>query len=139
MAVILVYRKATKHTPKLFFEALSKCVEKVTNIYDNVLIIGDINVDVLNKDSFGYNDYISFLDTFNMSNLVKNTTCHTKTSSTSLDVMLTNRNRCCFNTIVYETAISDVHSLIGTTLRASYKKAEPNVIQYREYKKFNKE
>ena len=136
-AVISVYRQASKQTPKVFLEGLEKCLEKVTNSYDNIIIIGDINIDTLNKDSYGYYDYESFLDTFNLKNLVKETTCHTKTSSTSLDVLLTNRNRCCFHTIVFETGISDVHCLVGTTLRASYKRVEPNVIQYRDYKNFN--
>ena len=136
-AIISVYRQATKQTPKIFFEGLGKCVEKVTNSYDNIIIMGDMNINVLNKDSYGYLDYESFLDTFNLKNLIKKTTCHTKTASSSLDVLLTNRNRLFFNTIVLETGISDVHCLVGTTLRATYKRAEPNIIQYRDYKKFD--
>ena len=136
-AIISVYRQAAKQTPKIFFEGLEKCLEKVTNAYDNIMVIGDINIDILNKNSYGYQEYKSFLDSFNMKNLIKKTTCHTKTSSTSLDVLLTNNGRYCFNTIVLETGISDVHCLIGTTLRASYKKAEPTVIQYRDYKTFD--
>jgi hypothetical protein len=109
----------------------------VTNSYDNIIIIGDINIDTLNKDSYGYNLYESFLDTFNFKNLIKDTTCHTKTASTSLDVLLTNRSSCCFHTIVLETGISDVHSLVGTTLKASYNRVDPTVIKYRDYKNFN--
>ena len=138
-AIISVYRQAKKQTPNVFFEGLGTCVEKITNTYDNILILGDINVNTLNKESYGYTEYISFLETFNMTNLVKNTTCHTKTSSTSIDVILTNRNRCFFNNIVFETGISDVHSLVGTTLRELYKKAEPTLIQYRDYKNFNED
>ena len=136
-AIISVYRQAKKQTPKTFFEGLEKCVEKVTNIYDNIMIIGDINVNVINKNSYGYQEYESFLDTFNLKNLINKTTCHTKTASSSLDVLLTNRNRFCFHTIVLETGISDVHCLIGTTIRATYKRAEPNIIQYRNYNKFD--
>ena len=136
-AIISVYRQATKQTPKVFFDGLTNCVEKVTNVYDNIMIIGDININVLNKESYGYKEYESFLDNFNLKNLVKTTTCHTKTASSSLDVLLTNRNRFCFHTITLETGISDVHCLIGTTLRTTYKKAEPNVIKYRDYNKFN--
>ena len=136
-AIISVYRQATKQTPKIFVDGLGKCVEKITNTYDNILVLGDINVNILNKESYGYNEYIYFLETFNFSNLIKSATCHTKDSSTSLDVILTNKNKCCFNNIVYETGISDVHSLVGTTLKATYKKAEPTIIQYIDYKNFN--
>jgi hypothetical protein len=112
-------------------------MENITNSYDNIIIIGDINIDTMKEDSYGYDLYESFLDTFNLKNLIKDTTCHTKTASTSLDVILTNRNRCCFHTIILETGISDVHSLIGTTLRASYNRVEPTIIKYRDYKNFS--
>ena len=136
-AIISVYRQATKQTPKIFFEGLGQCVEKVTNNYDNIILMGDININILNKSSHGYQNYKSFLDKFDLKNLIKKTTCHSKTASSSLDVLLTNRNRSFFNTIVLETGISDVHCLVGTTLRNTYKKAEPNIIHYRNYKNFD--
>ena len=45
-----VYRQATKQTPTIFCYGLGKCVEKITNTYDNIIVLGAINVNTLNRN-----------------------------------------------------------------------------------------
>ena len=109
----------------------------MTNLYDNIIVKGDINVNTIDKTSTGFHHYEEVIDTFGLKNLIKTNTCFTKTSSTSLDVILTNRPKSFFHTQTIETGISDCHVLVGTILRAHIKRQEPTKIEYRQYKRFD--
>ena len=74
--------------------------------YDNVMIMGDINIDTHDIQHPRYTKLSSFCDVFGLSNLVNDETCFTKNHSTSIDVMLTNKPRCFQNTTVFETGLS---------------------------------
>ena len=53
-----------------FFKELNKSLSHITRKYENVLVVGDLNIDLLDKmkDS---NNYLSDLcDTFSLSNLI---------------------------------------------------------------------
>ena len=65
------------------------CITK----YDNVVILGDINVDTQDSNSPGLNKVQDLCDVFGLKNLIKSTTCETKTSLSSIDIILTNRTR----------------------------------------------
>ena len=50
--------------------------------------------------------------------------------------MLTNRHRSFLNLCVIETCLSDFSKMTVTVLRSFFKKAEPKIIFYRDYKNF---
>ena len=135
---VTVYRPPVEN-PKYFFEDLSKCVEQITNLYDHVIVTGDININTKDETSPGFQAYENFLDTFGLKNLIKHDTCFTnknkKHVSTSLDVFLTNSANSFFNSHTVSTGISDCHALVGSLLRATYRRSEPLEIEYRNYKK----
>ena len=64
-------------------------------------------------------------------------TCFTKNSSTSIDVILTNRVRSFQKTSVFETGLSDYHGLVVTVLKSHIPRLEPKVIKYHNYKNFD--
>ena len=71
-------------------------VERALEKYEIFIIIGDINIDkdrvkVLKVDLFR-----NFCDTYSFQNLIKANTCFTKSSESSIDVILTNRPRLLF-------------------------------------------
>ena len=57
-------------------------------------------------------------DTFSMGNIISGKTCIRSVKGTSIDVMLTNRSRVFYSTIVTETGLSDsqTHSFIFSSL-----------------------
>ena len=64
---------------------------KTVSSYKNIIVIGDLNIDVSdpNKDR---NNYLSdFVDTFSLSNLINRKTCHKNLSGTAIDIILTNK------------------------------------------------
>ena len=54
-----------------------------------------------------------------------------------LDLILTNRKYCFKHTSTFETGFSDHQHLIYSMLKATFKKAEPQLYKYCDYKKFD--
>ena len=50
--------------------------------------------------------------------------------------MLTNRQRSFQNSSVIDIGLLDFHNMTVTALRSYFKKAEPKIIMYRDYKVF---
>ena len=120
-----------------FFEKLSRVVDLAITKYDNVVILGDINVDKQDSNSPGLNKVQDLCDVFGLRNLIKSTICETKTSSSSIDIILTNRTRSFKNSETIETGLSDFHKLVMTSFRSTYERLRPTNIQCRTYKKFS--
>ena len=136
-AIISCYRPPNYKNLEIFFKEISKCLDSLTNDYDNILFLGDINVDTLNDRAVGAKMYQELCDIFGLTNLIKSNTCFTKTKSSSLDVILTNKPKCFFHSNTIETGISDVHTMISTMMRSHIKRLNPIKIHYRTYKYFN--
>ena len=121
----------------LFFEEISICLGKATKSYDYIILAGDLNVDmdIPKNDSKGL--LSGLCENFGLSNLINKKTCTKKSEGSSLDVLLTNHNRCFQHTCVIETGISDHHKLIGSFLKSKFQKLPPKNVFYRDYKKFD--
>ena len=102
---------------KKFFQELTVKLDIVTQKYDNIVIMGDINIDFHNKKSVGYKELSEFLCNFGLTNLIKDKTCFFKDSESSIDCILTNNPRKYFNSKAFELGISDCHKMIGTFSR----------------------
>ena len=89
-----IYRPPDSSNIDSFFRDLTTSLNIAFDKYDNVILMGDINIDTLNKQDSTYNKFLSFCDIFGLANLVTDHTCFTKNSSSSIDVILTNRPRC---------------------------------------------
>ena len=79
-----------------------------------------------------------FCETYNLFNLIKQFTCYKNPDNpSSIDVILTNRKRSFQNSFALETGLSDCHKMTVTVLKTYFKKQEPLIINYRDYKKFD--
>ena len=102
--------------------------------YDNLLILGDLNSEL---EETCLND---FCNVNNLKSLNKKPTCFKNPENPScIDLFLTNRQKSFQNTSTIETGISDFHKLVVTVLKMYYKKQNPKIFQYRNYKTFNEE
>lgn len=75
----------------------------------------------------------SFLDSSNLTNLIKNNTCF-KGQRSSVDLTITSRKFLFKYTSSYETGLSDHHYMIYTMLKFSLMYIEPKQLNYRELK-----
>ena len=135
------YRSETFTKLPAFLDGLQKSVDMAINKYDNIILMGDINVDMsnLNNTSTCFYDVNEFCDIFNLTNLIKKATCLTPTAENPslIDIILTNRPRSFKNNVTVETGLSDHHRMVLTVLRSHHVRLQPTTIHYRDYNQFS--
>ena len=105
---------------QMFFQELEISVDKATSAYDNVIVMGDINIDTSCTTTAGYTKIEDLMDIFGFENLIKDKTCHVSTKRSSIDMILTRRKRSFKNSCCVETGLSDHHVMILTSLKAHF-------------------
>ena len=137
--ILFAYRSPQENNKYVFFNELNKTLSKAVNSYKNIIVTGDLNIDVSDPDK-DRNNYLSdFVDTFSLSNLVNTKTCHKNVSGTTIDIMLTNKPHCFQKTSTVVTGLSDFHKMIISCLKTTFKKIPPKKIIFRDYKKFDEQ
>ena len=127
---------ATYHPPSqcdnYFFDFVSKGLDTYSAFFDKFVLIGDFNAEE-SEDTVK-----TFLDNHNASNLVKDKTCFKSLDNPScIDLIITNKPGCFQKTITTSLGLSDCHMFVTTILKASFKKARPKEVYYRDFKHFN--
>ena len=107
-----------------FLINLQNSIDRAINTYDNVVSMGDININTQDHQSQGINKLFEFCDIFGLQNLMKSST---KTSSTMIDVILTNRERSFRHSKTVETGISDFHKLVMTSFRLTCQRLKSDI------------
>ena len=114
-----------------YFEQVGLALD-VYNGYEKFLLAGDFNIEEENTP------LAEFLYERGARNLVKEATCFKNPENPScIDLFLTNSNRSFQGTTTVTTGLSDFHKMAVTVMKTTFPKAEPKVIQYRDYKNFN--
>ena len=111
-----IYRSPESSNHSTFFEELTTSLSKAILKYENLLIMGEFNIDMKSK-SLGYDKLDEFCDLFNLTNLIKSETCFTKNHKSLIDLFLTNTPFSFQKTHVSETGLSDYHKLIQPSSR----------------------
>jgi hypothetical protein len=101
--------KMSPNSFKLYFE---KTCEEVLEKYENVIITGDLNFNML-KDNL----LAQICPTYNLTNIIKEPTCFKSNNATLIDVMLVTKRRKFLKGFSFDTGISDFHNLIGGVLK----------------------
>ena len=115
-----------------FLNSIGKELDKFLPSYENILILGDFNSTMLEKEMQ------EFCEIYGLENLIKVPTCYKNPSNpSSIDVMLTNKITSFQNSITLETGLSDHHKMTITVLKRYFKKKEPITVKYRNYKLFD--
>ena len=124
---VSIYRPPSQDSG-FFIHSLTEIIDHFATKYDNHLIMGDFNMEPNNCM------FKSFLDSNNLTNLIKINTCF-KGKGSSIDLILTNRKYSFKYKPSYETGLSDHHHIIYT--RSSFINIEPKLLNSRDYKNFN--
>ena len=114
---------------KHFLQNLGPILDHYMPKFDNILILGDFNSELLETDMS------EFCDIFNLKNLIKSPTCFKNPLNPScIDLMLTNIYRSFQYSQTVETALSDHHKMTVTVLKSFFQKQPRICIKYRDYK-----
>ena len=105
-------------------------------------MLGDLNIDLSDQTKIpkSKKEFLHELyDTYDLYNLISESTCITRTSESMIDLILTNCSRSFMHSKTIESGLSDFHKMTTTMMRCTYTRQEPVKITYRDYTKFNKE
>ena len=91
---------------------LSLAMTKMSYEYEDIMLIGDLNLAV------EYKNLENFMDIFDLEWLIKKRTCFRSTSTSCIDLILTNKKEFFKNSNVLEVGTSDHHSLIVIALKS---------------------
>ena len=121
-----------KHNISKHIKGLSKSIDLFSSNYENVLLMGDFNAGLDNavlKD---------FCNLYNLTNLINKATCYKNPNNPScIDLLLTNFPKYFQNSCVIETGLSDFHKMVVTVMKTNFRKLEPKIINYRNYRYFS--
>ena len=100
-----------------FIDQLSLEIDQHLPNYENLLMLGDWNSAVTEKEMF------NFCETYNLENLIKEPTCFKSAENpSSIDLILTNKKNCFQNSMTIETGLSDFHKMTVTVMKRYFKK-----------------
>ena len=108
--IFSIYRPPNVENLTDFFEEMTTSLTEVTSNYKNIIVMRDFNIDIKCKD-VGSNNLSDFCDLFHLTNTVKTDTCFTKTHTSLIDLILTNKPSLFHKTLVSETGLSDYHKM----------------------------
>ncbi|KAK2179388.1 hypothetical protein NP493_493g01000 [Ridgeia piscesae] len=101
-----------------FIDDFTRCIDKVHVHFDNIIVIGDLNYDLVKPDKS--QPLHTVCDIFDFTNLIKTPTCFMKDAPPSmLDVILTNRPSLLFNITNSTCGISDWHNMISCVIKGA--------------------
>ena len=79
-----------------------------------------------------------FFNLYNLTNLINKATCYKNPNNPScIDLLLTNFPKYFQNSSVIETGLSDFHKMVVTVMKTNFRKLEPKIINYRNYRYFS--
>ena len=134
-----VYRPPSYNNLIIFFEELTRSVSKSLNTYDNIIVMGDFNIDINKNEAIGHDKLDVFCNTLNLTNLVKSDTCFTNNHKSTIDLFLTNKPRSFQFTSVTETGLRDYHRLITTFMKSYFSRLKSKIIHYHNFKRFDEQ
>ena len=130
--------KPPSMTGELFEADITIGLDKISEKYDNYVILGDLNFDMLEKSKGCKLEKVC--DVFDLSNVIKGPTCFTSGNKPSLvDVILTNSTSYIGKTFNFGCGLSDVHNLIGVQLKLDVPLSKPRWRTYRSFRNFDVE
>lgn len=115
-----------------FYDSFCKIADVMFNETTNVIFTGDLNYNMNNK-----NQLSDLCEVYGLHNKIEGNTCHTRGTSTALDVFLVSNVKMFGTSLNVDISVSDVHNIIGCALRVNIPRSGPKFITYRSYKKFS--
>ena len=114
-----------KRQQNIVFIELNLFLNQCVNKYDNIIVVGDHNIDISEK-RWDNNNFLSDLyDTFSLQTVVIWKTCHKSNIGTSID------NSTIHRTGIFATRIRNHHQLIPPAFRSYYTRISPKTIEYK--------
>jgi hypothetical protein len=124
--------KNPKINPQNFKQFFEDTCEKLFDQYENVIIIGDLNFNMLTDNVLSH-----ICPNFNLTNIINKPTCFKSNVPTLIDVMLVSKRKKFIESFSFDTGISDFHNIIGGVLRQYKPLPKQKIVYYRKLSDIN--
>ena len=128
--LLLLYRPPHEK-PTYFKENLQRAIDFFSHTYDNIITLGDFNMDI-NEATIR-----SVMENNGLVSLINSPTSFKSTNGRCIDLIMTTSKNSCICSSTFETGISDFHHMVYTILKTTYDRLPPKVISYRCYRNFS--
>ena len=117
-----------------FIISCKKLVEALLTETNNIVLIGDFNINLLKTCS---NDFKTFMDAYNLKCLVKQPTCYKSQCPSLVDLILVTNPKYFSKSVNFDCGLSDFHNIICTATKLHVTRRCKRKIKYRSFKHFN--
>ena len=111
-----IYRPPSLSEP-FFIDHLSAMIDYYSDSYENILTLGDFNMEVGVDVNFN-----PFIERHALYSLIKEPTCFKSKKGRCIDLILTNKKHSYFSSKTFETGMSDHHTMIYTIFKTTFQK-----------------
>lgn len=133
--LIFVY-KNPKVSEKIFVEKLISAYNSMTSLGKEIILLGDVNINMLKGDDKLTNDLCHI---FGLKNLVTEPTCFKTVNGTLIDPVIVMNPKRFQNPLNIVFGYSDFHNIVGCITKLKVPPKKPMTVEYRSYKNFNVE
>ena len=110
---------------KSFFEQISSSLSPVVNQYVNIIVTGELNMNLLDLISDAKKYFFDLRDIFALANLGKEKSRFKNKNGTLLDFIITRKRHCFQKTVIREASLNDCHKSVTTIFKSTFKKLSP--------------
>ena len=128
-----VYRKPSLPTTSL--TRLNDIIDRDLNMADNYIILGDMNINMLDQNT--NNAVHQLCSEHNLTNIIKEPTCHKGENPTLIDLILVHNKQTIRAGKVTPCSISDFHSYVHGIFKCTMPRTTTRKIYYRSYRHFD--
>ena len=136
ITVIAAYRRP--NLPKsVWSQDSGDLLLRTRNRYDNIVVVGDLNCDLSDPDKHSKEGraFLDLMEVYNMTNMIKQPTRVTASSSSLTDVFLTTSPRLFLTSGVFDLDLSD-HQLVYVIMRAHFPRYRRRFVIKRRFKHY---
>ena len=130
--MLLGMYKNPKTDPVRFKNYFEETCEKVSDSFENIIVIGDLNFNMFHDNTLS-----TIIPPLNLTNVINEPTCYKSVTPTLIDVMLVTKRRKILRSFSKNTGISDFHNLIGGVLRIHKPPPKVKTVYVRNFSKIN--
>ena len=125
------------HSPVEHFDVFESLLKQAKIDYSDIYIAGDINCNFLQDSRDSYTTrLINIMEAYQLTQVISEPTRITRSTSTLIDLFITNNTESIVHSGVYSLSISD-HNLIFAIRKIGIPRRSPRYFETRNFKKFN--
>ncbi len=133
--IILTYKNPNVSSVR-FINKLSKLYENVISKAKEIILLGDLNIDMTLPENALKND---LCDNYSLSNVITEPTCFKRPEGTLIDPIIVRNSRRFKRSVNVFCGFSDHHNFVACVTRAHVPLKKPRKIKYRSLKNFDSE